>query len=208
SASARVPAWSTYLRAGTAGQRAGPVARTEKESTALPVLVNRYRSATRPPTRVANRACATTSDARRPRATSTSTGTSIADPAAPRRPDAGRRNTHREREQPDDSRPAHGVVTVSVKTSPAEYVPGESPVHESSIRKNTVFDHGSFNVFFFTGRDSIVASAVVMAFHAARSALRHCRSLRGLLPPSEADDERTETMVVRFCEAPPVLATW
>src|SRR5438552_198666 len=127
---------------------------------------------------------------------------------ADRLPDAGRRNTQRqrEREQPD-SRRAHGVVTVSVKTSPAEYVPGESPVHESSIRKNTVFDHGSFNVFFFTGRDSIVASAVVMAFHAARSALRHCRSLRGLLPPSEADDERTETMVVRFCEAPPVMAT-
>ena len=94
-----------------------------------------------------------------------------------------------------------------MKTSPEEYAPGASPVQERSIRKNSVFDHGSFRLFFFTVRDSIVASAVVIAVHPARSALRHCKSLKGLPPPSEADEARTDTMLVRFVAAPPVTAT-
>src|SRR6058998_1279901 len=70
------------------------------------------------------------------------------------------------------------------------------------MRRNTWFDHGSFSVFLRTGRDSTAASVVVMAFQPTRSARRHSRSPIGLPPPSVAELDRIDTVVVRLADAP------
>ena len=68
-----------------------------------------------------------------------------------------------------------------------------------------MFDHGG--ALLRTCLDSTVAFTVVIGFQTARSARRHCRSLNGLPPPSEAEEERMETIVVLSALPPVMMST-
>jgi hypothetical protein len=103
-------------------------------------------------------------------------------------------------------RAPHGVVTVNVTTSGAEYEPGGSAVQLNKARKKIVFDQGGS--FLRKGVTLWMTTLLVVTlFQVPRSARRHCKSPMGLVPPMVVAVERIETMVVRATLPPPARST-